>query len=458
MNQVLNEKQELPSNLDAEKVVLGSMLLDEDAILQSYDKLKEDDFYFFSNKIIFRAIIDLFKAERTVNPIILEDYLKTANVFEKVGGIQYINSLCDVSVVSTSHEAYIEFVLEKSMLRQLIKVTKELNTLAYSNMNAKEIIEKAEAEIFRISADRRERDFVEIQEVIKENLEKIKSLDASSTQITGVNTGLGSLNTKLNGFQKSDLILLAARPSMGKTAMGLNFCKTVAVDQGGTVAIFSLEMPKNHLVNRMLASQALVDLSNLFSGDLSDQDYESIRVAIESYSRGKIYIDDTPNISIHELRSKLRKLKSKCNNIDLICIDYLQLMRGDGENRQQEIASISRGLKAVAREMGAPIIALSQLSREVEKRSNNRPILSDMRESGAIEQDADVVMLLFREAYYQANDMNKTIDPAILNTAELIIAKHRNGETGSLFLHWKPEFQLFSDIASPSAHAAGLGG
>ncbi|WP_073269581.1 replicative DNA helicase [Alkalibacter saccharofermentans] len=431
-----------PNNIDAEQSVLGAMLVSKDAISTATELITDSDmFYNAQHKAIFDGIVELFKEDLPVDLITLTNKLKDTNVLEKVGGRGYLAELIDNVPVSTNVRTYCDIVKEKALLRSLISSSMEVINECYTNGDdADEVLEMAEKNIFELSQRQKTGDFVHIKEALVGTLESIEDIQKNNNTITGVPTGFTDLDHMTAGMQKADLVLIAARPSMGKTALALNVAQHAAVKAKKSVAIFSLEMSKELLTQRMLCSEAHINSQNLRTGNLTDKDWQKLAYATSVLSSSKIYIDDTPGVTVMEMRSKTRRLKLE-HGLDMILIDYLQLMEGSkrSENRQQEISAISRSLKALAREMQCPVIALSQLSRAPDARTDHRPILSDLRESGAIEQDADVVMMLFRNHYYSK-------DPEDKNIAELNIAKQRNGSTGVIKLSWHEEYTQFGNL------------
>lgn len=435
--------RDLPSNVEAEKKVLGVMLLDEDKMYYAIEKLDAEDFFDKANAIIFAAIKEL--AEKSLSPDSLTvcDLLESKGKASLVGGGSYLDELEKLVIGGVKFDEYVGIIAQKSLLRKLIKAAKNIEEQAYSSSDAGQVLEFAEKAVFDISVNRRQQDMVPLHTVLKDVLEEIRERPVNTSGLTGVSAGFKDLNYKLSGFQKSDLIILAARPSMGKTALGLNFAMNAATDPGNPVpvCIFSLEMSNVQLAQRMLAAKSTVELNRIKTGDLDERDFEDINLAMRSYKNAKIFICECSGATILEIRSQCRKLKAK-HGLGLVVIDYLQLMSGPGESQQIMVSNISRGLKALAMEMNCPIIALSQLSRKSQERKDHRPILSDLRDSGAIEQDADIVMFLHREEYYERDNEE------LKSLAELIISKHRNGETGTVNLNWIPEWQLFENSAS----------
>ncbi|HHV38265.1 MAG TPA: replicative DNA helicase [Tepidimicrobium sp.] len=427
-----------PHNLEAEQSVLGAMILNKEAINTAIEQLHPKDFYREANKEIFETIVELFNRGEPVDLVTLPEELRRRGTLDNVGGVSYLAQLSGGVAITSNIKYYCDIVKEKSTLRQLINSCDEIMGKSYEESEeVNSIIEQAEKSIFDITQGRHRDGFIPIKEVLLDSFSKIEEMAANQGQLTGLTTGFIDIDAKLSGMQKSDLILLAARPSMGKTALGINIAVNSALKAGASVAIFSLEMSREQLVQRMIASSAHVDLQKIIGGKLEEDEWMKIIDVMAPLSQANIFIDDTAGISLIEMKAKCRRLKLE-KGLDLIVIDYLQLMQSEGrqENRQQEISAISRGLKALAKEMDCPVVALSQLSRAPELRSDHRPILSDLRESGAIEQDADVVMFLYRDDYYHEDSDKK-------NIGEVIIAKHRNGPTGTVELVWKKEFTKF---------------
>ncbi len=430
-----------PHSIEAEQSVLGALLLDKEAINTAVEHLKSDDFYKEANREIYEAVLVLNNRNEPVDLITLSEELKRRDTLESIGGITYLANLSSSVATTANTKYYCDIVEEKSILRRLIGSSNEIMGLAYDNFESVNvIIEKAEKNIFDITQGTHRKSFFPINEVLLTSFAQIEERAANKGQLTGVTTGYADLDLKLSGLQKSDLVLLAARPSMGKTALGVNIATNASLKDDAKVALFSLEMSKEQLVQRIISSTAHVDLQKIISGNLVDDEWIEIVNAMAPLSKMDIYIDDTAGISMMEMKAKCRRLKIE-KGLDMIVVDYLQLMQMEGraENRQQEISAISRGLKALAKEMECPVLAISQLSRAPELRSDHRPILSDLRESGAIEQDADVVMFLYRDEYYDKESEKK-------NIAELIIAKHRNGPTGQIELVFKQEYTKFLNM------------
>lgn len=431
-----------PQNIAAEKSVLGSMLIDEDAIGLAVEVLNETWFYDDAHRKIYKAIIDLYNSRKNVDLITLSDNLKSDGFLEDIGGVAYLSTIVDFVPTSANVEHYAQIVKEKGILRKLIKNSTQIVTECFSATGkVEEIVDNAEKLIFEIAELKQNQQSYQIKDLIKEGMENLDKLYQRKEHITGVSSGFDKIDKMTSGLQKSDLIIVAGRPSMGKSALAVSIAENVSIVGGKNVAIFSLEMSKEQLVQRMLCSQARVDAHKVRSGFLSPSDWPKLTSAAAKLSGSKIFIDDTPAISALELRAKARRLKAN-HGLDLIILDYLQLMRGStkSDSRQQEISEISRSLKALARELSVPFIALSQLSRAVEARQDHRPQLSDLRESGAIEQDADVVVLLMREEYYNPTEENRGI-------ADVIIAKQRNGPVGTIKLQFTKEYMRFENLA-----------
>lgn len=427
-----------PHSLEAEQSVLGAMIINKEAINTAIEQIHPEDFYKEANKEIFESIINLFNRNEPVDIITLSEELRKRGTLENIGGVTYLADLSGGVATASNIKYYCDIVEEKSILRRLIKSCDDIMSKSYENSEeVNTIIEQAEKNIFDITQGRHREGFAPLKKVLLDSFSKIEEMAANEGELTGLSTGFIDIDNKLSGLQDSDLILLAARPSMGKTALGINIASNAAIKAGANVAVFSLEMSKEQLVQRMISSVAHVDLQKIISGSLDEDEWVKIIDAMGPLSQANVFIDDTAGISLMEMKAKSRRLKIE-KGLDLIVIDYLQLMQLEGrqESRQQEISAISRGLKALAKEMNCPVIALSQLSRAPELRSDHRPILSDLRESGAIEQDADVVMFLYRDEYYDEDSDKK-------NIGEVILAKHRNGPTGTIELVWKKEFTKF---------------
>ena len=430
-----------PQNVEAEQAVLGAMLLSHDAVIVAMEKLQSQDFYRDVHRIIFEAMEHLHRENKEIDVITLPDELKRMKKLDDVGGLEYVLNLPNLVGSAANIEYYANIVAEKALARNLISTCTELTTEAYDGQKETEaLLDDAERRILQLSDTKNRGDFASVGAVVEVTLDKITKLYENKAGLTGLPTGFRDLDRMTSGLQPSDLILVAARPSMGKTAFTLNIAQNVGVRQHKTVAFFSLEMSQEQLVQRLLCQIAHIDSQKLRTGQLnSDEEWTRLTDACDKLYESPIYIDDTPGISVAEMRSKARRLKSE-HGLDLIIVDYLQRMQGrNAESRQQEISEISRSLKALARELKVPLIALSQLSRSVESRQDKRPMLSDLRESGALEQDADIVSFLYREDYYDKETENQHI-------TEVILAKHRNGPVGSVKLYFKNEFTLFLNL------------
>ena len=436
-------KRVLPHSIEAEQSVVGSMLMDKDAIIAASEIVTAADFYQHQYGVMFESMVELFNEGQPVDLITLQNRLKEKDVPPEVSSLDFVRDIITTVPTSANVKYYANIVCEKAVLRRLIKVTEEIANNCYVGKEPLEqVLAETEKSVFSLLQSRNSGDFVPIRQVALNVLEKIEIASKNPGTVTGIPTGFIDLDYKTSGMQPSDFVLIAARPSMGKTAFVLNLVDHVAVKKGIPCMIFSLEMSKEQLVNRMLSMESNVDSQKLRTGNLTDSDWDAVVEGIGVIGNSKLIIDDTPGISITELRSKCRKMKLEYG-LNMVIIDYLQLMSGNGkngDNRQQEISEISRSLKALAREMNAPVVALSQLSRACETRTDHRPMLSDLRESGAIEQDADVVMFLYRDDYY-----NKDTDTP--NMAEVIIAKQRNGPIGTVNLLWQPEYTKFVNMA-----------
>lgn len=445
MAEEVNKSKPLPFDKIAEQSVLGSMILDEDAIIQVSEIISGEDFSVREYGIVFDAIVELQQAGKSVDPVTLRNKLEEKNVPPEVSSLEYVKDFMFAVQTSANAKHYAEIVYEKSVLRKLIKTTTDItNTCMAGNEPLEEILEETEKKVFDIVQRRNSDDFVPIGKVVFNALDIIEQASKQKGTVTGVPTGFTDLDYMTAGFQPSDLLLIAARPSMGKTAFVLNIALHVALKAKKTVAIFSLEMSKEQLVNRLMAMESTVDSNKIRTGNLSDKEWDMLVQGASEIGKSNLVIDDTPSISISELRSKCRKCKLE-RGLDMICIDYLQLMTGgrSSDSRQQQVSDISRALKALARELKVPVVALSQLSRKVEERPDHRPMMSDLRESGAIEQDADVVMFIYRDDYY-----NKETDKP--NVAEIIIAKQRNGAIGTVNLTWLPSLTQFKNYEKSS--------
>ena len=441
------EERVPPQNIEAEQAVLGAMLIDKEAIAKATEVLSADDFYREAHRVIFSAMLELYNKNEAVDMVTVTEILKRDNKLEDIGGIAYITSLANVVLTAANVKYHAEIVAEKSVLRQLVRVSTEIAAMGYeANEDVGTLLDTAESRILEISNRKKKADFTPINDILMDSVQSIESLLQNKGGLTGLPAGFADLDKLTSGLHPSDFIILAARPSMGKTALALNIVQNVALRAhkviGGeprSVAFFSLEMSKEQLVNRMLCAEAGIDSQRLRVGEMHDEDWTHLWDACDTMSRAKIYIDDTAGITAMEMRSRARRLKAE-HGLDLIVVDYLQLMQGSGKrnnsgDRQQEVSEISRSLKALARELDVPVLALSQLSRSVESRQVKRPMLSDLRESGSLEQDADIVAFLYREDYYNPETENKH--------TELIIAKHRNGPVDTVNLFFQKQFTKF---------------
>ena len=434
-------KRVLPHSVEAEQSVIGSMIMDRDAIMTASEVITSEDFYQSQYGVLFDAMLELYNEGKPVDLVTLQERLREKDVPPEISSLEFVRDLLDAVPTSANVRHYATIVQEKSMLRKLIKVNEDIaNTCYLAREKTEDILEETEKKIFDLLQYRSTGDFVPIKQVVLNALDKIEKASKNKGTVTGIPTGFIAPDYKTSSFQPSHLTLIAARPSMGKTAFVLNVAQHMAFKEGKTVAIFSLEMSKEQLVNRLFSLESKVDSQALRTGNLTDEDWAKLIEGAAVVGKSNLIIDDTPGISIAELRSKCRKFKLE-HDLGIIIIDYLQLMSGGkhSESRQQEISEISRSLKAVARELNVPVVALSQLSRAVEQRPDHRPMLSDLRESGAIEQDADVVMFLYRDDYY-----NKDTDKK--NIAEVIIAKQRNGPIGTVELVWLPNYTKFANM------------
>ena len=431
-----------PNDIEAEQAVIGSMLTDKEAVISSIEILKEQDFYREDNKIIYRAILNLYDRGEPIDIITLKSELSSMGKLESVGGLEYLVELPDKVPTTSNIDKYIKIVEEKSTLRNLINTANEIIKLGYDpTEDVENIMDSAERKIFNIMQKRDQKGYSSMKDILVDSFTELEQLYNQKQHITGVPTGFIDLDYKTAGLHNSDLILIAARPAMGKSAFALNIATNAAVRGNTPVVIFSLEMSKEQMGNRILCSEAMVDSNKVRTGKIEDEDWLKLANASGELSKSGIYIDDTPGISIMEIRAKCRKLKLE-KNIGLVVVDYLQLIQGSNKrvgSREQEISEISRSLKILAKEINVPVIALSQLSRAPEQRPDHRPMLADLRESGAIEQDADIVMFLYRDDYYNEDSEKK-------NIAEVIIAKHRSGSTGTVELSWLGNYTKFANI------------
>ncbi|MBQ4259558.1 MAG: replicative DNA helicase [Lachnospiraceae bacterium] len=434
-------KRVLPHSDEAEQSVIGSMIMDRDAIVVASEMITGDDFYNKMYGVLFETMVELNENGSPVDLVTLQNKLREKNVPPEVSSLEFVRDIITAVPTSANIKHYANIVAQKATLRRLIKTTEQIANECYDPKESVEtILDETEKKVFKVVQSRTSEDFVPIRQVVMNAMERIDKASRNKGGVTGIPTGFTELDYKTAGMQPSDLILIAARPSMGKTAFVLNIAQYMAFRKDLTVAIFSLEMSKEQLVNRLFSLESNVDAQKLRTGQLSDNEWEKLIEGAGIIGKSNLIIDDTPGISIGELRSKCRKYKLE-HNLSAIMIDYIQLMSGSGksDSRQQEVSEISRSLKALARELNVPVIALSQLSREVEKREDKRPMLSDLRESGAIEQDADVVMFIYRDDYYKKDTDKKGI-------SEIIIAKQRNGPVGPIELAWLPEFTKFANL------------
>ena len=435
-------KRILPHSIEAEQSVVGSMLMGREAIMAASEMLTSDDFYQHQYGVIFDAMVELFNEGKPVDLVTLQDRLKEKDLPPEITSMEFVRDLLNAVPTSANVRHYATIVSEKAVLRRLIKLSEEIENECYLNKEPVEVIlEETEKRMFKLLQQRNSGDYVPIRQVVMNTLENIERASKTKGNVTGLATGFTDLDYKTSGFQPSDFILVAARPSMGKTAFVLNIAQYMAFKKNKAVAIFSLEMSREQLMNRLFSMESKVDSQSLRTGNLKDEEWSKLIESAGIIGESNLIIDDTPGISIAEMRSKCRKYKLE-HGLDIIIIDYLQLMTGSGrgsDSRQQEISDISRSLKALARELNVPVVALSQLSRAVEQRTDHRPMLSDLRESGAIEQDADVVMFIYRDDYYNKDSEDKGI-------AEIIIAKQRNGPIGTVNLVWLPDYTKFANI------------
>ena len=433
----------MPNSVEAEQSVIGAMLMDREAIITATEILHPEDFYYHQYGVMFEAMAELHNEGRPVDLVTLQDRLKEKNVSPEVYSLEMVRELLNAVPTSANVKSYAQIVRDKAVLRRLIQTNEEIINECYAgSQGVDDILQETEKKVFNLLKDSNSGEFVSIRQVALNVLSRIEAAAKNKSAVTGVPTGFIDLDYKTAGLQPSDLILIAARPSMGKTAFVLNIAQHVGFKKGKSVAIFSLEMSKEQLVNRLFAQESRVNAQNLRNGSLTDEDWDKLIESAGVIGNSKLIIDDTPSISISELRSKCRKFKLE-HGLDMIIIDYLQLMTGskkNQDNRQQEVAEISRSLKGLARELNVPVIALSQLSRAVESRTDKRPMLSDLRESGSIEQDADVVMFIYRDEYYNKDTTDKGI-------TEIIIAKQRNGPVGTVNLVWLAEYMKYTSAA-----------
>ncbi len=437
-------KRVMPHSVEAEQSVVGAMLMDRDAIMTSAEIISGSDFYQSAYGVVFDSIVELFNEGQPADLVTLQERLRTKDVPAEISNLEFVRDLLNLTSTSANVKYYAQIVADKSVMRRLIRLNEEIANICYAgNESLEAVLEKTEKSVFELLQRRNSGEFVPIKQVVLNALERIEKASKNKGSVTGIPTGFIDLDYKLSGLQPSDLVLIAARPSMGKTAFVLNIAQYMAFKKDKSVAIFSLEMSKEQLVNRLFSLESQVDAQAIRTGNMKDSDWEKLIEGAGIIGGSRLIIDDTPGISISELRSKCRKYKLE-HGLDIIIIDYLQLMTGSvgksQESRQQEISEISRSLKGLARELNVPVVSLSQLSRAVESRPDKRPMLSDLRESGAIEQDADVVMFIYRDEYY-----NK--DSEFKKQAEIIIAKQRNGPVGTVNLAWLGEYTKFANLS-----------
>jgi replicative DNA helicase len=443
-------ERSLPNSSEAERAILGGVVLDNSLISQAIELLKAEDFYVPSHRRVFTAMIALFERGAEINPILIGEELKKENALESVGGISFITNLTYGLPHSTNIAHYARVVRGKSMLRQLIKAANKITQEALEQEDEPEIIlDHAEQAIFQLADERIRQGFTHVKPVAEQLLEKIQEMEGRAAVLTGLPTGFADLDQLTSGLQRADLIIVAARPSMGKTSFALMLAENAAIHAGAVVGIFSLEMSKEALVMRMLCSQGNIDAQRFRNGFLSRPEWAQIAKSLGTLADTKIFLDDTPGITVLEMRAKARRLATEQKSLDLIVVDYLQLMSGSAkrfESRQQEVSQISRELKGLAKELNVPLVALSQLSRAPESRSDHRPQLADLRESGALEQDADVVAFIYREEQYKTPEERSSLPEDQKNVAELIIAKQRNGPTGTVDLRFTPSSMRFDNL------------
>ena len=448
MNEVWQDKIP-PQDIEAEQAVLGAIFLDSDTLIVAMEIVTPRSFYRRSHQIIFQSMIQLSNRGEAIDLVTLKAEIEKSNALEDIGGISYLSELSQSTPSSASVSYYAKIVDDKSLLRQLIQTANQIVVKSFEQgEEVQAIVDEAERSILEVSEKRNSTGFQSIADVLNQSIETIDRLAQNNEEITGLPTGYQALDKMTAGLQKEELIILAARPAVGKTAFALNIAQNVGTKTDKTVAIFSLEMGAESLVNRMLCAEGSIEASHLRTGQLNEEEWRNLIVAMGSLSRASIYIDDTPGIKISEIRARCRKLAQETGNLGLILIDYLQLIEGTGrENRQQEVSEISRQLKTLAKELKVPVIALSQLSRGVEQRQDKRPVLSDIRESGSIEQDADIVAFLYRDDYYQREGDEEEEEQSNNNVIEVIIEKNRSGARGTVELLFIKEYNKFSSLS-----------
>ena len=440
MDELLSRR--MPHSMEAEQAVLGSILIDARCIPQVMEALKPEDFYLRQNREIFETICSMFSFSEIIDPVTVLNKMKQTGIYDENTSYDYIHQLMVITPTSANVQEYLGIVRDKALLRRIAETSGEITAMIQEGTaTAQEALEAAEQRIYAIRQGRNTQGLEHISSVILGVYDRLNELAESGNAVPGISTGLHDVDAAISGLNRSDLILLAARPGMGKTSMALNILLSAGKESGKTVVFFSLEMSREQLAMRLIASEAFVDNKRLVTGRLNDEDWSKIAAAAASLNQTQIFIDDNPMLSVADMNAKCRRV----DNLGLVCIDYLQLMTSaggsnrPGDNRQQIVSDISRSLKIMAKELNVPVLCLSQLSRANESRSNKRPMLSDLRESGAIEQDADIVMFLYREGYYDEDTEDH-------NLAECIIAKNRHGETGTVELQWLPEYTAFRDI------------
>ncbi|CAJ1174721.1 replicative DNA helicase [Companilactobacillus paralimentarius DSM 13238 = JCM 10415] len=444
-----------PNDKDAEQAVLGAVFLSQDALIEAMEYVEADDFYQHANQLVFQAMMNLNDEEEPVDVVTVQNELDRQNQIEDIGGVSYLAELANAVPTAANTSYYAKIVKNKSVLRRLINAATSIVSRSFEeDEDVDSIIDQSEKDIMDVSENRNHKGFRRISDVVKSSFEEIDKLYDQDSDVTGLSTGYKDLDAMTTGLHKDELIILAARPGVGKTAFALNLAQNAATKSNATVAIFSLEMGAEQLVNRMLCSEGSIDANSLRTGKLDENQWNSLVVAMGSLSRTNVYIDDTPGVKMAEIRSKCRRLLKESGKLDLVIVDYLQLIEGTGqENRQQEVSVISRGMKKLAKELHVPIIALSQLSRGVEARQDKRPMLSDIRESGSIEQDADIVAFLYRDDYYRDedgddNDNQEDPEDQDVGEVEVIVSKNRSGPRGTAKLLFVKSYNKFSSIAN----------
>ena len=439
----------IPQNIEAEEAVLGAILVNPNVITKVVEILKPESFYKPAHRFIYEAMLQLFNTNERIDIVSVSDVLNYNSKLETIGGRAFVNDLCYKTITTSNIEYYAKIVQEKAIKRALINAGSEIVSLGYDVNPIDQSLDSAEKLIFDIASKKATTDLVHVKDLVLKTYENITYRYEHKGELSGIATDFYDMDVLLNGLQKSDLIILAARPAMGKTALALNIAQNVAIKSNVPVAVFSLEMSKHQLIQRMLCSEAEVDAQRLKTGNLQNKDWEKIVNAMDNIAKAPIYIDDTPGSTLTDIRAKCRRLKMEEKDLGLVLIDYLQLIESSGrEDRMQQISAISRGLKILAKELDVPVLALSQLSRAVESRTDKRPMLSDLRESGSIEQDADIVMFIYRDEYYKKNDEDEeeiSARAASKGESEIIIAKHRNGSVGTVKLLFQDNITKFKN-------------